>query len=177
MYPTGRQGCGNPWRPSMGWRASQSFGLKLKMSRGNLFIHQLSQTLYCKCRSAWCQAYIKIWEEGGNICSHEVDFSSLIFQFERWTISPKLCALRCTKSAVLLLWSMDRRMPWWQRSMSTSCMRFENKATFMFFQERDQVFVVIHCMVEVSFSGDPFCRQVHFWGRQTQPSYEIQGSV
>ena len=26
-------------------------------------------------RSAWCQAYIKIWEEGGNICSHEVDFS------------------------------------------------------------------------------------------------------
>jgi len=22
--------------------------------------------------SAWCQAYIKIWEEGGNICSHEV---------------------------------------------------------------------------------------------------------
>ena len=29
------------------------------------------------CRSAWCRAYVKIWEEGGEICSSQVDFDDL----------------------------------------------------------------------------------------------------
>ena len=29
------------------------------------------------CRSAWCRAYVKIWEEGGEICSSQVDFCDL----------------------------------------------------------------------------------------------------
>ena len=29
------------------------------------------------CRSAWCRAYVKIWEEGGEICSSQVDFYDL----------------------------------------------------------------------------------------------------
>ena len=31
MCPTGRQGCANPWKPSMGSRDSQSSGLKLDL--------------------------------------------------------------------------------------------------------------------------------------------------
>ena len=29
------------------------------------------------CRSAWRRAYMKIWEEGGEICSSQVDFDDL----------------------------------------------------------------------------------------------------